>query len=165
MSGGQGLHLWYQAQFPDRSVGFLYVENREYGQLLLEGAVMHEDGTLDPITGIRHDLQFDGSLDLQSGTVEVTTGSGEVYVIAADASAGGGFMSGGGYGGGHGKPVGRDHVEHDVYPLDGSVTPKTVDSALTDRLAVFEWNGVTGLGVFEFAHSRSAKYHYRPSLR
>lgn len=25
MSGGQGLHLWYQAQFPDRSVGFLYV--------------------------------------------------------------------------------------------------------------------------------------------
>jgi len=25
MSGGQGLHIWYQAQFPDRSVGFLLV--------------------------------------------------------------------------------------------------------------------------------------------
>ena len=165
MAGGQGLHIWYQAQFPDRSVGFLYVENREHVQLLLEGAVMHESGQLDPITLVRHDLRFDDSLDLQAGTVEVTTGSGEVYVIGADASAGGGYMSGGGYGGGHGKPVGRDHLEHDVYPLDGSVSPKTVDSALTDRLTAFKWNGVKGSGIFEFAHSRSLKYRYRPSLR
>ena len=28
MAGGQGLHIWYQAQFPDRSVGFLLVEDR-----------------------------------------------------------------------------------------------------------------------------------------
>jgi hypothetical protein len=37
MSGGQGLHTWYQAQFPDRSIGFLLVENRAGGRLLLEG--------------------------------------------------------------------------------------------------------------------------------
>ena len=28
MSGGQGLHIWYQAQFPDRTVGFMLVEDR-----------------------------------------------------------------------------------------------------------------------------------------
>jgi hypothetical protein len=165
MSGGQGLHIWYQAQFPDRSVGFLYVEDRDHQSILLEGAVMLEDGGLDVITGVRHDLRFDDQLDLTSGRVEVTTESGEVYVIDADAAAGGGFMSGGGYGGHHGKPMGRDHLEHDVYPLDGTVSPKTVDSALTDRLAAFTWNGTAGLGIFEFAHSRSSKYTYRPSLQ
>ena len=29
MAGGQGLHIWYQAQLPDRSVGFLLVESRD----------------------------------------------------------------------------------------------------------------------------------------
>jgi hypothetical protein len=165
MSGGQGLHLWYQAQFPDRSVGFLYVEDREHQPTLLEGAVMHVDGRLETIAGVRHDLHFDGDLDLESGTVEVRTASGDLYLIEADASAGGGYMSGGGYGGHHGRPMGRDHVEHDVYPLDGSVSPRTLDSALTDRLAKFTWSDTSGLGIFEFAHSRSGSYSYRPSLR
>ena len=141
MSGGQGLHIWYQAQFEDRSVGFLLVETRDHERLLLEGAVMHVDGTLDPIVDVRHDLQFDENLDLVTGRVVVDTESGATYEIDADARAGGGYMSGGGYGGHHGKPAGRDHVEHDVYPLDGSVSPRTVDTSLTDRLAAFTWDG------------------------
>lgn len=164
MSGGQGLHVWYQAQFPDRSVGFLYVEDREHQQILLEGAVMHTDGELDDIIEARHDLDFDDNLDLRSGRVRVTTRSGATYEIDADASAGGGYMSGGWYGGQHGRPMGRDYQEHDVYPLDGSVSPKTVDSALTDRLARFTWGDVEGYGIFEFAHSRSSSYRYQPSL-
>jgi hypothetical protein len=164
MSGGQGLHIWYQAQFPDRSVGFLLVEGRDGSRLLLEGAVMHTDGGLDPIVDVRHDLQFDGNLDLKSGTVEVSTEGGVVYEIETDASAGGGLMAGGGYGGHHGRPRGRDHVEHDVYPLDGSVTQRTLDSSLTDRLAAFTWQGTAGLGIFEFALSRSSSYTYRPTL-
>jgi hypothetical protein len=164
MSGGQGLHLWMQAQFSDRPIGFLLVENREYGRLLLEGAVMHTDGTLDPIVGVRHTLVFDDSLDLQGGRVEVTTARGMVYLLDADASSGGGYMSGGGYGGHHGHPQGRDHLEHDIYPLDGTVSPKTVDTALTDRLTRFRWQGLDGIGIFEFAHSRSSSYTYMPTL-
>ncbi|WP_205620834.1 DUF7064 domain-containing protein [Intrasporangium chromatireducens] len=164
MSGGQGLHIWHQAQFPDRSVGFLYVEDREHQPILLEGAVMHTDGELDGIVGVRHELRFNDSLDLQSGRVEVTTAGGVTYQINADASAGGGYMSGGWYGGQHGRPMGRDYEEHDVYPLDGTVSPKTVDSALTDRLTKFTWGDVVGYGIFEFAHSRSSRYRYRPSL-
>ncbi|HET7399869.1 MAG TPA: hypothetical protein VFJ94_15235 [Intrasporangium sp.] len=164
MSGGQGLHVWYQAQFPDRCVGFLYVEDRAHAPILLEGAVMHTNGELDGIVGVRHDLTFDDSLDLRSGTVEVTTASGQVYRIDADASARGSYMSGGWYGGQHGRPMGRDHEEHDVYPFDGSISPRTLDSALTDRLAKFTWDGIDGYGIFEFAHSRSSRYTYRPSL-
>jgi hypothetical protein len=163
MAGGQGLHIWYQAQFPDRSVGFLLVESRDARRLLLEGAVMHTDGGLDLITDVRHDLVFDDQLDLQSGLVEVTTESGAVYRIETDASAGGGYLAGGGYGGHHGKALGRDHVEGDVYPFDGSVTPRTLDSSLTDRLARFDWDGTPGSGIFEFALSRSASYTYRPT--
>lgn len=171
MTGGQGLHIWYQANFPDRSVGFLLVERRDGSRIMLEGAVMHtaESGThleggLDPIVDVGHSLVFDDQLDLRSGIVEVTTASGERYRIATDASAGGGYMAGGGYGGHHGAAKGVDHVEGEVYPLDGSVTQRTLDSSLTDRLATFEWDGVPGSGIFEFALSRSSSYTYRPSL-
>jgi len=165
MSGGQGLHVWYQAQFPDRSVGFLLVEDRDQKRLLLEGAVMHVDGRLDAIVDVAHDLAFDAGLDLQRGRVRVTTGSGATYLIDADASAGGGYMAGAGYGGDHGRPVGRDHLEYDVYPLDGTVSPRTLDTSLTDRLAAFTWQGHHGTGIFEFALTRSSRYAYQPTLR
>ena len=164
MSGGQGLHIWYQAQFPDRSVGFLLVEDRAGGRLLLEGAVMHTDGRLDPVAGERHDLRFDDTLDLRSGTVDVTTEAGVVYTIETDASGRGALMAGGGYGGHHGAGRGRDRVESDVYPLDGTVTQLTVDTSLTDRLCEFSWDGTRGIGIFEFALTRSASYTYRPTL-
>ncbi|MDR7254266.1 hypothetical protein J2X46_003259 [Nocardioides sp. BE266] len=167
MAGGQGLHIWYQAQFPDRSVGFLLVERRDGSRIMLEGAVMHTEesgGHLDDITDVRHDLVFDDQLDLGSGVVEVTTASGAVYRIQTDATAGGGYMAGGGYGGHHGKDKGVDHVEGEVYPLDGSVSQRTLDSSLTDRLARFEWDGVPGSGIFEFALSRSSSYSYVPTL-
>lgn len=163
MAGGQGLHIWYQAQFPDRSVGFLLVEGRDGSRLLLEGAVMHTDGRIDTITDVQHALVFD-DLDLRSGLVQVTTASGEVHRIQTDATAGGGLMAGGGYGGHHGKALGRDHVEGEVWPLDGSVTQRTVDSSLTDRLATFDWDGTPGSGIFEFALTRSPSYTYRPTL-
>ncbi|MCK9505477.1 MAG: hypothetical protein M0Q95_15010 [Porticoccaceae bacterium] len=164
MSGGQGLHIWYQAQFADRSVGFLLVESRSGERILIEGAVMHEDGTMDDIVNVRHALEFN-DLDLTAGVVEVTTASGAVYVIDTDATAGGGFMAGGGYGGHHGKVRGRDYMAHEVYALDGSVTQRTVDTSLTDRLARFTWNGQTGYGIFEFALSRSSSYQYSPTLK
>jgi hypothetical protein len=167
MAGGQGLHIWYQAQFADRSIGFLLVEDRRGERVLLEGAVMHAEpgGGLDTVLDVRHDLHFNDALDLKSGTVEVTTEAGRRYLVECDASAGGGFLAGGGYGGHHGRPRGRDHLEHDVYPLDGSVSPRTLDTALTDRLTSFSWENTPGTGIFEFAHSRSPSYTYRPTLR
>lgn len=163
MSGGQGLHIWYQAQFADRSVGFLLVETRTGERMLLDGAVMPEEGPLDDIVDVRHNLVFN-ELDLVSGTIEVTTESGQVYTIEADASAGGGYMAGAGYGGHHGKVRGRDYMEHDVYPFDGSVNQRTVDTSLTDRLTRFTWDGNVGYGIFEFALSRSSSYSYKPTL-
>lgn len=163
MAGGQGLHVWFQGQFPDRSVGFLLVEDREGGRILLEGAVLHEDGQLDDVVDARHALSFDG-LDLKSGVVRVTTAAGATYDISADASAGGGFMAGAGYGGHHGRPKGRDHLEADVYPLDGSVDQRSLDTSLTDRVAVLDWDGVRGTGIFEFALTRSRSYDYQPTL-
>ena len=125
---------------------------------------MHAGGELDRITAVRHDLEFDDRLDLVSGTVEIDTKAGATYQVAADASAGGGYMAGGGYDGRHGRPLGRDHIEYDVYPLDGSVSPRTLGTALTDRLAAFTWDGVQGYGIFEFAVTRSRSYAYQPTL-
>jgi hypothetical protein len=113
---------------------------------------------------VRHDLSFDDDLDLRGGRVEVTTEDGAVYRIGADPAARGGYMSGGGYGGQHGRRMGRGHVEHDRYPLDGSVSPRVLDSALTDRLAAFTWDGIPGSGIFEFALTRSPAYSYQPTL-
>ena len=87
-----------------------------------------------------------------------------MYTIETDASGRGALMAGGGYGGRHGKALGRDHLESDVYPLDGTVTQLTLDSSLTDRLAMFDWDGTPGIGIFEFALTRSRSYSYRPTL-
>jgi hypothetical protein len=43
------------------------------------------------------------------------------------------------------------------------VSPRTADTSLTDRLASFTWEGRPGLGVFEFALTRSPSYAYRPT--
>jgi hypothetical protein len=163
MTGGQGLHIWCQAQFPDRCIGFLLVETRGHERMLLEGAVLHTGGELDDIVDVRHDLTF-AEGDLRGGRIEVRTVGGAVYLVDADASARGGYLAGAGYGGHHGRPRGRDHVEHDVYPLDGTVTPRMLDSALTDRLTAFTWASVAGSGIFEFALTRSSSYTYRPTL-
>ncbi len=146
MAGGQGLHIWCQAQFPDRCIGFLLVETREHERMLLEGAVLHTGGELDDIIDVRHGLAFSEGRDLRGGRIEVRTAGGKTYLVDADASARGGYLAGAGYGGHHGRPLGRDHVEHDVYPLDGTVTPRGLDSALTDRLTAFTWAGVAGSG-------------------
>jgi hypothetical protein len=164
MSGGQGLHVWFQAQFPEHCVSFLLVEGRDGSRLLLEGAVLGEDGTLDPVVDVAHDLVLDAGLDLRSGTVRVRTGSGRERVLDIDASGRGVHMAGGGYGGAHGRPRGVDHLEHDVYRLDGSVTPRGLDTALTDRPAVLSSAGERGVGIVEFAATRSPSYRYRPTL-
>lgn len=167
MGGGAvALHLWVQAQLPDRTVSFSYDENREHEIISCDGAVLGTDGSVDPISAVRHAVAFDEGLDVTEAEVEVTTRSGERLRLLVDASAGGGFLVGGGYGsGGHGTPRGRDWSEHDTYPLDGSVRPRDLVLAITDRPARFRSSdGEIGSGVFEFAHSRSARYQYRPSL-
>lgn len=164
MAGGQGLHVWFQAQFDDRSVGFLLVEDRAGGRILLEGAVMHEDGRLDDVVDVAHALNVTDGNDLIDGRVVVRTASGAEYDIACDGRAGGGWMAGGGYGGHHGRRRGRDFLEADVYPLDGSVSPRTLDSALTDRNTAYVWDGKAGTGIFEYALSRSRSYTYVPTL-
>jgi hypothetical protein len=66
---------------------------------------MHTDGKLDTIVDVGHDLEFDENLDLVGGRVSVETERGATYEIDTDATAGGGYMSGGGYGGHHGRPA------------------------------------------------------------
>ena len=44
------------------------------------------------------------------------------------------------------------------------MSPRTLGTALTDRLTAFTWDGVPGYGIFEFAVTRSPSYAYRPTL-
>ncbi|WP_206515919.1 DUF7064 domain-containing protein [Nocardioides pantholopis] len=164
VAGGQGMHLWVQAQLADRSVAFIMDETRTHEMYLCDGAVLHTDGSSDPIVDLQHDLTFDAGLDFRTGRLVVTTQSGEVLRIDVDGTAGGGFLSGGGYGGWHGKAHGSHHLEHDSFALDGSVSPRTLDMPLTDRPARFFVDGAPGVGVFEFAVTRSPSYAYVPSL-
>jgi len=160
-----GMHLWIQAQFPDCSVSILFNEDRQHVVTHCDGAVLGTDGTDDPIVAGRHDLEFDDGLDFVRGTLEFDTASGRTLRLDADGTPGGGYLSGGGYGGWHGRPRGVDVLEHETWPLDGSITPRTLDMPLTDRPAAFVLDGdVPGAGVFEFALTRSPKYQYAPTL-
>jgi hypothetical protein len=119
---------------------------------------------VDDVVEVGHRLTF-SDLDLLAGTVVVTTAAGHVYHLEADASAGGGFMAGAGYGGGHGVRRGRGYLDHEVHRLDGPVSPRTLATSLTDRLCAFRWGAVPGTGILEFALTRSESYRYRPTLR
>lgn len=165
VSGGQGLHLWVQAQMANYTIAFMFDEDREHRPTFIDGAILFCDGITDAIVDVEHNLLFDGDLDFLSGSFTVRTASGESYSGEVDGSAGGGFLSGGGYGGWHGVRRTANYQETEVWPLDGSVHPRMLDTPLTDRSAVFRVSGETGHGVFEFAHSRSSKYTYRPRER
>lgn len=170
MRGGQGLHLWVLAHFPEATLGTLLVEDRAGGRILLEGAVLGTDGSVDDVVDLRHDLTFDDRLDLDAARLLVTTASGAEYPITADTGARGGYMAGGGYGEHHGEDHGSGHRESDTYALDGSVGPMTLDSALTDRTTLFDHDAGpagghrAGTGIFEFARTRSPRYTYQPTL-
>lgn len=161
VSGGQGLHLWVQAQMPDRTVSLMLDVDRDHRPTMLDGAVLPNGGVGDRIVAVEHDLTFTDDLEVTDGTMVVETAGGTRLELEIDGSLGG-FLSGGGYGGWHGKH--RDPiVESERWELDGSVTPRGLDTPLTDQPAVFRsrTDGVHGTGVFEFAHTRSTAYRYR----
>lgn len=165
VSEGGGMHLWIQAQFDDCSIAVLFNEDREHVVTHCDGAVLGTDRTDDPIVAGRHDLEFDKGLDFVRGVIEFDTESDRTLRFDIDGTSGGGFLSGGGYGGWHGKPRGVDVLEHEDWALDGSITPRSLDMPLTDRPASFVLDGTEhGAGVFEFAVTRSPKYEYKPSL-
>lgn len=162
---GGGMHLWIQAQFDDCSVSILFNEDREHNVTHCDGAVLHADRTNDPIVAGRHDLEFDDDLDFVRGVLEFDTASGRTLRLEADGTSRGGFLSGGGYNGWHGKQRGTDVLEHETWELDGSLTPRTIDVPLTDRPATFVLDGERrGAGVLEFAVTRKPSYAYRSTL-
>jgi len=172
----QGLHLWVQAQFADECVAFLYDLDRANQPTLLDGAILSNtapgaapNGGVDPIVALGHSLAFDEHLETTGGRLDVRTESGRRLTLAVDARASrGGFLGGAGYGGWHGADHGPAHLEHDRWDLrDPELVPRALRYPLTDRLAAFtrHEDGRTehGAGIFEFAHSRSPAYRYRPA--
>ncbi|MBB6376928.1 hypothetical protein BKA01_004186 [Pseudonocardia eucalypti] len=171
LTARQGLHLWVQAQLAEASIAFLFDLDRDNRPTLLDGAVLGTDGGQDPLVEVGHRLEFADTLDCLGGTLALRTRSGRRLELRVDPTrARGGFLAGAGYGGFHGHDHGRDLVEHDRWDLrDPELVPRKIGYPLTDRLARFEAveDGRTeeGAGIFEFAHSRSPAYRYRPSDR
>ncbi|MBK1787292.1 hypothetical protein [Prauserella cavernicola] len=167
-TAGQGLHLWVQGQFAADSVAFMLDLDRDNVHTLLDGAVLAADGSTDRIVAVEHELSFDDDLETPGGRLGLTTESGRAFELLVDSAATrGGFLEGAGYGRFHGKPQGSGHVEHDRWDLlDPANIPRNLGYPLTDRLSGFtRVEGGTseqGAGIFEFAHSRSPRYRYRP---
>ena len=171
VSPGQGAHMWVQAQFPDYVIGFIQDVSRENAQILLDGAVMHEDGTVDRIEVSDHAISFDDRLELAPGHFRIRTESGRTYHLQVDPTpCGGGYLSGGGYGGHHGRVQGKDFLSVVDWPLPSEqFNCRTLDVPLTDRLVAYscregEGETIPGAGIFEFAHSRSPSYAYKPAV-
>ncbi|MEZ2391919.1 hypothetical protein AB6813_20705 [bacterium RCC_150] len=164
VGGGQGFHIWVQAQFPETNIAFLFDADRAGNGRYCSGAVLREDGSADPIVDVKHNLDFEDT-ELRQGHLEIQTASGAVLNVKGDLPVnGGGYLAGGGYGGWHGQPRGNNHLEHEIWTLDGSVTSRDLPTPITDRLASFRWGGESGVGVFEFSRSRHPEAIYRPTL-
>jgi hypothetical protein len=147
---------------PDHTISLMLDVDRDHRPTLLDGAVLPEGGAGERIVAVEHDLVFNEDLDFVRGTLSVRTASGDTWDLRVDGAAGGGFLAGGGYGGWHGKPRGTV-TESERWSLDGSINPRGLDTPLTDRPAVFHSGSQAGTGVFEFAHTRSPRFIYRPA--
>lgn len=157
-----GLHLWVQAQLPGECIGFLYNEDRQGKASHFHGASMRPQGGLDPIVALRHDLRFNDRFELLGGHFDLEFASGTQRRLAVESTGSGVLMQGGGYNGWHGVPRGLNHVEYEEWPLDGSRTPRNLDIGITDALCLFDFGGVVGSGITEYALTRSVSYIYRP---
>lgn len=169
-TAGQGLHLWVQGQFASESIAFMLDLDRDNAPTLLDGAVLRTDGTTDRIVAVDHELRFDDALETSGGRLGLSCRSGRTLDVHVDpAATRGGFLEGAGYGRFHGHPHGDGHLEHDRWDLlDPTMIPRNLGYPLIDRLAGFtrveDGGQEQGSGIFEFAHSRSPRYRYRPGL-
>lgn len=159
-----GLHLWVQAQFPHESIGVLSNFDRAGSATHCDGAVMAEDGTVQPVVAMHHALAFAEDLELRSGRLELELADGSTRRLDVESTGRGLYMAGGGHGGGHGMDRGSDHVEHERWPLDGSRGPRDLPVSLTQALARFREGRAEGRGIFEYAVTRSPAFRYAPTL-
>ena len=156
-----GMHLWIQAQLPGECIGFLYNEDRQGRASHFEGASMREDGALDPIVTLAHALEFNASYEFQGGHFMLGFASGAQRRLDVTSTGRGILMQGAGYNGWHGVARGRDRVEFEEWPLDGSRSPRSLELGITDALCEFHCDGVRGTGISEYALTRSSAYAYR----
>lgn len=160
-----GMHLWVQAQFHDASLGFLFNTDRQGSTTHCHGALMREDGTIDEIVDVRHDLTFDEGLGFVDGLLEIQLADAGAIMLTATSTGPGIYMSGAGIGGWHGQDHGPRCIEHEDWPLDGSLAPRDFDTSLCQALARFEMGDQRGIGVFEYGITRSRAYSYRPTTQ
>ena len=159
-----GMHLWVQAQLPGASIGLLFNCDRHGATTHCDGALMREDGAVDPVTGVRHALDFDDGLEFRSGELELELESGERHRVGVESTGPGIYMAGGGHAGWHGIDHGPGHAEHDRWPLDGTMTPRELPISLAQAVARYSDGRQSGTGVFEYALTRSPSFVYSPTL-
>jgi hypothetical protein len=159
-----GMHQWVQIQLDGESVGFLFNEDRQGNVAHCDGAIMRRDGTIERVTAVRHDVTFGEDFEVREGRLEVDLADGGVRAFSFASTGRGIYMTGGGYAGLHGTDRGREHLAVERWPLDGTRNPRNLDLGISDALCTFDDGVQTGLGIFEYALSRSSSYAYAPTL-
>lgn len=160
-----GMHLWVQARSPGEHIGFLFNEDRHGVPSHCDGAVMHAGGALERIRGVRHDLAVTDDLEITGGRFMLELESGRVRELTFESPGRGLYMAGGGFAGWQGQARGLDHTEHERWPLDGTLTPRALPIGVVNALSTFHGDAGPGIGVVEYALSRSASYLYTPTLK
>jgi hypothetical protein len=159
-----GMHMWLGAGFDGGMVAVHYNEDRNGRVAYCDGIVDLIEGRRRLVTAVNHNLYLDSGDELVGGTLELRLDDRSMVNVEVTPSGRGVYMDGAGYGGWHGVRRGIDHVEHEVWSLD-SMSPRTLGSALVDKLCSFKVDGRDGRGVFELAVSRSSSFNYRPSAQ
>jgi hypothetical protein len=157
-----GMHMWIGVSYPGGAVAVHYNEDRAGTCLHCDGVVDLTDGGRRTVNGLGHTLRLDNG-ELSTGSVKLSLDDGSTLSLEAGAASRGLYMDGAGYGGWQGLPRGPGYVERETWELNG-VSPRSLRSALIDKLCDFKVDGMPGRGVFELAVSRSASFVYRPTL-
>ena len=158
-----GVYFWIQALFSDFSIALVAAELFEGSVLFCDGAIQHDDGTVIPITEMRHRVEFMPSARALAGFKILFKGDdGEERVLTGKLISSAIYLDAAGYDR-QGEDRGPLSIEMDK--LDVS-RPLGIDAqfyGVNESIAQYQCDGKVGFGIVETVFNKGKDYQYKPS--
>lgn len=167
--GGKGgakgfFHLWCHAHFPGFSISLLQVELGQNQVMLSDAVISNDDGSIIPIVGIRHRIEFyPGTRSPKTMKLLLTDGLGKERILSAEVISPAMYLNGGGYN----RPAedrGPLSIEGDCWDVSEPVGIDSPRFGNVEPIARFSMGGESGVGILESSWNRDDDYLYQPSF-
>jgi len=158
-----GVHFWIQARFSDVSIALVAAELFEGSVFFCDGAIQHHNGTVIPITEMRHRVEFMPTARALAGFEMLFKGDdGKERVLTGKLISPAIYLNAVGY---DRQGEDRGPLSIEVDKLDVS-RPLGIDApffGINESIAEFSFDGKVGFGIVETSFNKGKDYQYKAS--